>query len=642
MRKLLLCCAAVSRLSAQIIDVSEYGWLNQYSMNNYLYGYIGDEACLPTASTNGLTYLQNVNPEVFGPYLTGTTSYSNWEQADITLIGLMSTTPVSGTYNGPFVYGLETYVQVQTGFPQVQFSGVYPNGYPISPTISTGYPSFQNISTAIAAGSATLILMTYTNGNGSHEVVVNGIEWDPYSNTGTLYFVDSLDSSENYSSSSPAAVLGPVKQTTGTLSLDKKGRLLLEYYQYEGNLSPYDSSDYTNEKAIITGLLSVGGAEFTPFAQLIPDGNAHSIAQGFDAADHTTAPMFSVLAVLNTAADPSSIFNQIDPAKFNSILFTEQAISEQVLSKISNNLLQYRQLCLESCCQSTLTGWCAPLATELKQRGVSGGSYKNTLLGTVAGLDYFFNKDFLIGAGLSYAHGDVRWTSGLAKANINNYGTFLYGAWLGDPLWIDLCASYAYNRIDARNTVFGRSTFLYIPSIHREMTQRINSNVVSGHLGLIYDLFYKRTWCGQLDLWPFFNLDAICAYQPNYYQQGGGALDLTIMNKWASMIRPEAGLGCSYYRTVQGDIDAFVHASLSYAYESHVGSSGTNAYFSVAGADNFFTVRGSVPHNHLVCPFVQAGFRTPCNRLNISINYRGAFGSELIANQLSAELNTRF
>ena len=99
-----------SNVKAQAVSnpVGQYGWLDQHSLdtsNNYT----GNEACIPSSTVNGLTYLQNLNPSLFGTNLTGGTnisstqglpnSYSNWVKTDQTLIGLAGTEPNNTNLN---------------------------------------------------------------------------------------------------------------------------------------------------------------------------------------------------------------------------------------------------------------------------------------------------------------------------------------------------------------------------------------------------------------------------------------------------------------------------------------------------------------------------------------------------------------
>ena len=630
------------------IDVSSYGWLDQYSMNAYFPDFIGNEACVPTSSTNGLTYLQNVVPAVFGSQLSGS-SYSDWIQTDATLINIMGTKGNNiGTYDEPFVYGLQYYINVAKNFPEVQFTGLFPaddwfpsGGYPQPSFVQIGHPTPQSLTQALGAGSALLIGISYTSGGGGHELLVNGLDWDPDTNSGIIYFVDPLDPSQNYTPTSPY-VLGPVKQTTGVVTLDDSGKLILVYDQYSGSL-PYRPDDYTSGvKAKIDTSLVVGGAPHTPFAQLQPTGNGNAIAQGFDAVDPTTSAMFNVLQVFNTSTDAAGLFEQLDPSMFNSILFTEQAIAELVRTAISSNLLQYRHPCNCNSCDSLLTVWFSPFAEEVKQQGTSPSGYKNSLYGGVGGVDYFFADDFLVGSAFSYATGNVRWTAVPSKATMNAYGITAYGAYLGDPLWVDVSASYAYNRVNARRNVYGTSIYPFINSLSAESNHRENANLLMGHLGLIYNLFSTAGCCGQLDLWPFFNLDEIYVHQHSFSENGGGALDLTVLGKSTNLIRPEIGLGCSIYSQFDQGYDTFIHATLSCVNESRFCGKKSRAYFSAASPDSAFITSGLFPFNNLVSPTIQVGVRDRCDTFRISFLYRGEYGSRLVINQFFAEFNTLF
>ena len=139
-----LCCLGllvhtVSPLSAYEVlnTLSSYGWLDQYSLNTR-HSYIGDEACVPTSSVNSLTYLQNVAPQIFGTHLTGV-NYYDWENMGDYFISTMGTTVNVGTYYDQFVYALNAYVTQTQGYPNVQFSGIFPANNWVSPYTQPAY-----------------------------------------------------------------------------------------------------------------------------------------------------------------------------------------------------------------------------------------------------------------------------------------------------------------------------------------------------------------------------------------------------------------------------------------------------------------------------------------------------------------------
>jgi hypothetical protein len=251
----------VGSLQAQttILPTSYYGWLDQYSMNTE-HNFVGDEACVPTSSTNAMTYLQNAFPSIYGTSLTGTT-YSDWHDTDNILIDQMGTTVAEGTYYDQFVYALQNYIVVQKNFVNTQFSAMFPKDmwetpYP-DPTFNIdGHPTASFLSDALSEQAAVLISIEYSNGGG-HELLVNGLDWDAVTGTGTLYFIDPLDPSENYNDPNP--VDGPAKQTSGTLTLEGD-HLKLDYLQYEGGL-PNDGSPYDETSATLYGALVVAVPE---------------------------------------------------------------------------------------------------------------------------------------------------------------------------------------------------------------------------------------------------------------------------------------------------------------------------------------------------------------------------------------------
>jgi len=196
-------------LSASIA-ASNFGYLDQYSMNTEN-SFVGDEACVPTSTTNGLTLLQNLNPSLFGTGLSGST-YEDWHATDNTLIQYLGTTANSGTSYIRIPYGITDYLNSLPGnvTSQITMSGQFSTGgwdhrYPQPSYITAVDPTAQFIYTAIQGQDAVLLSIDYSTRNGTytsggHELLASGITWDTSTNTGTIYFVDPLDSSATFSS----------------------------------------------------------------------------------------------------------------------------------------------------------------------------------------------------------------------------------------------------------------------------------------------------------------------------------------------------------------------------------------------------------------------------------------------------------
>ena len=248
---LILFALAVNAKSQSVSNpVGLYGWLDQHSLDTYN-NFVGNEACVPSSTVNGLTYLQNINPVLYGTNLTGgtnisstqgtTNSYQNWIRTDQTLINLFGTEPATqtssgGTSDNNNVKGTKVYLLRQGFYSDISVNQIPLNGYA---------NAVVTLSNAISnTNEAVLGIITYTGTNGGgHCILLNGISWNSSFNTGTLYFVDPLNSSSNYSSQnnySGTNVLGPVRQNHGCLSINSTNNyLLLNYTQSSNNVNPH-------------------------------------------------------------------------------------------------------------------------------------------------------------------------------------------------------------------------------------------------------------------------------------------------------------------------------------------------------------------------------------------------------------------
>ncbi|MEI6034828.1 MAG: PEP-CTERM sorting domain-containing protein [Verrucomicrobiae bacterium] len=258
-------------------NISYFGWLDQYSLDNATYGFVGGQACIPTASTNAMTYLQNLAPGYFGTALTGT-SYADWMAADATLVSAsyMNTSSANGTYYNHIPYALNKYIIQDKGFAAVQFSGMLPSDYwdpaPYDKPsyMSNGSPTSEFLRTSLSANSAIVFSILYPGVNGGgHELLAGGLNWTDLNDDGiiqesenaTLSFVDPLDPSATYPDGQPG---GAAKFTQGHIwnAGDlSTGNLLLDYSQYAGKL-PYSSGNYS-----ATGAATID----TAFAISVPE-----------------------------------------------------------------------------------------------------------------------------------------------------------------------------------------------------------------------------------------------------------------------------------------------------------------------------------------------------------------------------------
>lgn len=637
--KILISLLICSRLSAaefsELIPVSFYGWLDQYSIRNH--GFVGREACVPTSSTNACTFLQNINPSIFGTSLSGTT-YEDWKRTDDALISLMDTTVGNGTTDDRFVWGLDMYIALTHNYPKVRFSGMFPanswepaKGYPKPGFVKDGFPTIDFISNALGAGSALLVGITYNDGTtgGGHELLFNGLTWDPATNTGTAYFVDPLDPSEHYSPDEP---VGPVRQTKGDLRLREDGSLELHYRQYHGSL-PY-TNDYLDVHAAITSALAVGGSFYAPYTNGTE--NVVAMIEGFEELDPTVAEMIPTLSVLNTTIDLEGAFQQIDPSIYNNVIFSEENVSHQLQVILNNNILSYRNPCFCSPCEDYRL-WITPFEDIVYQKGghhTAQASYRNLISGGVAGLDYFPSKGFLTGGGISYANTYLKWGGIRANSHINSYGAFLYGASLCSPWWVDVNISAFYNKARGFHRVFIESAIPFIRPIDDHIKYKNQAYTYSGHFGTSYDW---RTYYGW-DIWPFFDLDFTHLRQSSIKERGESALNLHIKSKSSNLLRSELGMGLS--RCFCNDY-AYLHIKGAYANEYRFSGKKTTAHYEGTPSSRF-SVYGVFPQNNLFCATVLLGCLSANDRTECNLVYHGEFGSRYVANEVSAELSCRF
>ncbi len=251
------------------LNTSYFGWLDQYSLDSY--GLPGNDACVPTSSTNAMTYLQNAYSGYYGTGLTGTT-YSSWETTAGILIGpdYMNTTEAEGgTDSARIPYALSKYIISDRGYTQTVLGGMYtssdywePPDWPNPGYITDSAPTSGFFLDALGAGAATMFSIMYPpgDGGGGHFLLASGLVWDDANNDGiiqfseeaTLNFIDPLDPAYYDGSGYPAS--GP-KVTSGHLYYDSETEVLkMDYSQYDGSLPSSGEYSPANDLIINTVL----------------------------------------------------------------------------------------------------------------------------------------------------------------------------------------------------------------------------------------------------------------------------------------------------------------------------------------------------------------------------------------------------
>jgi uncharacterized protein with beta-barrel porin domain len=428
---------------------------------------------------------------------------------------------------------------------------------------------------------------------------------------------------------------GPVKQTTGELSINDEGAIKLKYSQYSGSL-PYNGQ-YSEAAAIIDTVLSVGGSFYGTYDNAdVGSKNVQAMIKGFSNLDPSTYAMFPILAVLNTTSNLEETFSQFDPSQFNILAFSEESVAHQLQTVLSNNLWQYQNQYCCACDNSGQRIWLAPFENTIYQKGEHHAelcTYQNTISGGIIGLDFLPCENLLFGGGFAYARTRVKWHEVDARSHINSYGGFVYTAWNYERLWLDGNFDFFYNQVDAHRHLFITSTLPLVDPIDTILHNKNHSMTYLGHLGGSYELC---TYAG-LDFWPFINFDYTHVRQAHIREHGGGPLDLDVKGKETNLFRSEVGLGVGYCY----DECLWIFTKLSYANEARFNGKKSQANFGhTLGSE--FSVHGKLPQNNLFCATVLLQSAKLWERARLNVAYHGEFGSRFSSNEISAELSVGF
>jgi hypothetical protein len=222
---------------------------------------VADNACVPTATANGLTYLENYynfaldEPSPFSTSPNTTTQVNN-------LITAMQTTR-DGTQTDNEFNGLVSYLS-PTGAnpsPSVKVTGQYSPLTPGGWLAGTGFPAgvanvnptVSYLANALNANDGVELGIqwgstsggTFTPSRGGHEVTLQSISFNPTSDTGSITFIDpwgttQTDGGGNRHAGGTAEVVGDT--FSASLSVDQNGLLVITYpLPYDGLNAPQDN-----------------------------------------------------------------------------------------------------------------------------------------------------------------------------------------------------------------------------------------------------------------------------------------------------------------------------------------------------------------------------------------------------------------
>ncbi|MDB4370308.1 autotransporter outer membrane beta-barrel domain-containing protein [Akkermansiaceae bacterium] len=382
--------------SSVIQDQTSFGWLNQYSLNNFIpeSDDWGSCACVPTSAVNGMTFLQNEYGFYFNDLLTGST-YADWQAATV-LLGrdFMGTSVIAGTLPQTGYYGLEDFLLQEKEFDLVRLEAMVPDSIwnletatrPEPSNKVNERPSLDFIEASLAAGNPTMIMFLYEAdiSGGGHGVLASGLIRHA-DGTATLKLVDPLDPSLTYPDGYPGgdakfsdAIVRVVTDASGTEVL------LMDYKQYSGDL-PYDEQEYVeNTDSYMVAAISIDTS--------------------------------SVQDYLRGVALAPSYFGQLP----------ELALQNQ--SAIRDQLWRRTALGLSQSPVGSVDVWASAGGGRTKITGISGSP--DTL---ALGLEWRKTEQALLGVALHYSNTKPDWNQAgyfhQKDYNLNLYGGYQQGRW---------------------------------------------------------------------------------------------------------------------------------------------------------------------------------------------------------------------
>lgn len=261
--------------------------------------------------------------------------------------------------------------------------------------------------------------------------------------------------------------------------------------------------------------------------------------------------------------------------------------------------------------------------------------YEANAVGTIAGLDHWFSRDFKLGGALAYTYTHLDWKQNHGNGHINSYYGALYGCYEKfinvDFSVIGGGSNHSLKRkIDIRgnNVVTGAPIV-----INRSARSSPFGYFITGHLGLGRDWMWSN-----VTLEPFGLVDYNYFHLNRFKEHDANSLNLTVQKHNQNMLRGEAGL--KVYRTWFFEDSCLApYLSLSWVGEFPLGSSKEKASF--AGQSCVIDVTSY--HSSMQLGSPQAGIKWTMNSgFTFSVGYKGLFNSKTSINEAEGRLEWVF
>jgi len=315
-------------------------------------------------------------------------------------------------------------------------------------------------------------------------------------------------------------------------------------------------------------------------------------------------------------SDIQNAFNHMQPSQFSAQTWTQLSNGLLVRSSYSKHVNEFfiRNNCSN---EYGFDVWLDVLG-EWQGQGKESCQfgYNDWTAGVSLGTDVSC-KQFRFGGAASYTYSGVNWDQSAGHGQISSFYGGGYGGWSDDVGYLIFSTLGAYNHYDS-------TRYISIGNINRHAYGSHNGwEVLTGVEGGAY------FEVNPVRLGPFGRFDYIYLWQEGYQESGANSLNLQVDSRHDQLVQSQVGAVCTsrYECNLERIQGIFIpRVEVSYINQTPIVKADYQASFKNSACE--FNVSGWNFEHNLGAIGVALTYLTPSERIGVSVQYDGQFGSQ--------------
>jgi autotransporter-associated beta strand protein len=305
-----------------------------------------------------------------------------------------------------------------------------------------------------------------------------------------------------------------------------------------------------------------------------------------------------------------SAFNQMQPAQFSALTWTQLQNALLVRSGYLKHLDTISDHDQSHVWIDEIGQW-QHQGSKNNQFG-----YRDWTSGVSLGTDASY-KNFRFGGAVSYTYSGLDWTQSAGNGRINSYYGGFYGNWSDETRYVALSGLGSYSH-------YNTSRHLHFGSLKRHAYA--SHHGWEALVGIETGLYAKVK---RFKMGPIGRIDYIYLSQNSYQESGAGSLDLRVNNRQDQLLQSQAGaVFTADYECGSQHKSGTLSPRLEVSYINQVPLAKSYYHTNFVDSSCQFRVSGWNFLRNLGALGLGLTYLSPCEKIGISLQYDGQFGSQ--------------